>query len=54
MTVLEIRNAVVMIVFIFVKHNGLCGRFADSNYFYSEESILWTNFCVHIMLFVCT
>ena len=51
---IEIKNAVVEVVFIFVKHNGLCGRLADSNYFYSEESIPCTNFHLYITLFACT
>ena len=51
---LEIKNVVVVVVFIFLKHNGLCGRLVDSNYFYKEESMPCTNFCVHITLFVLT
>ena len=51
---LEIKNAVVVAVFIFIKHNGLCERSADSNYFYRVESILCTNFCVCIMSLACT
>ena len=31
---LKIKNAVV-VVLIFLKHNGLCGILADSNYFFS-------------------
>ena len=50
---LEIENAVVVVVFIFLKHIGLCGRLADSNYFYTEASIACTNFCVCIVLFTC-
>ena len=42
-----------MIVLIFLKHNSLCGRLVDSNYFYTEQSIPWTNFCVHIKPSVC-
>ena len=30
-TVLESKNAVVVVVFIFYKRTGLCGRLADSN-----------------------
>ena len=30
-TALEINNAVVVAVFIFLKHNALCGRLEDSN-----------------------
>ena len=46
--VLEIKNALVVVVFILLKHNGLGGR-------YTEESIPWTNphvrvnvVCVHV------
>ena len=41
---LEIKNAMVVIAFIFLKHNGLCEGLADSNYSYIEESILHTKF----------
>ena len=51
---LEIKNAVVVVVSVFLKHSGLCGRLADSNYFYTEESILCVNFCVCVNLFVYT
>ena len=47
---LEVKNAVVML-FIFLKHNGLRRRLADSNYFYTEYSILCTNFRVRVRLF---
>ena len=53
-TVLEIKNTVVVVVLIFLNYNCLCGRLGDSNYFYTEESILCTNFCVCAMLFECT
>ena len=49
-----------MVVFAFVKHNGLCGRVTDSNYFYTEESIMCTNFqvrvtvCSHVTRMVVT
>ena len=36
---LGMKNAVVVVVFIFLKHNGLCERLADLNYFYTEELI---------------
>ena len=36
---LEIKSAVVVVVLTFLKHNGLCGKLADSNYFYKEESL---------------
>ena len=50
---LENKNAVVVVP-IFLKHHGLGGRLADSNYFYTEESITCTNFCAHVTLFACT
>ena len=50
---LAIGNAVVMI-FIFLRHNGLSGRSKDSNYFYTEKSIPCTNFCVQVTPFACT
>ena len=31
---LEIKNAVVVVVLIFLKRNDLCGRLSDANYFY--------------------
>ena len=46
---LEIKNAVVVVVRIFMKYNGLCGVLADSNYFYIEEPIPCTNFHVREM-----
>ena len=30
-------KTLVVVVLIFFKNNGLCGRLADSNYFYTEE-----------------
>ena len=50
-TVLEIKNAVVVFVFIFLKHNGLSGRLADSNYFHTEESIPCTNLRINVTPF---
>ena len=50
-TVLETKNTDVVVVFIFLKHSGLCGRLADSNYFYAEESIPCTNFRVRVTPF---
>ena len=47
---LEIKNAVV-VVLIFLKHNGLCGRLAESNHFYTEESKICTNLRVRTTLF---
>ena len=46
---LEIKNAVVLVVFVFLKHNGLCEILADSNYFYRVESIPCTNFRVRLL-----
>ena len=37
-----IKNAAVVVVFMFLKHNGLFGRLADSNHFYTEESFACT------------
>ena len=36
--VLEIKNTVVVLIFIFLKDNGLCGRLADSNYCYRKQT----------------
>ena len=52
-TVLETKNTDAVVVFIFLKHNGL-GRVADLNYFYSEKSIPSTNFRVRVTPFACT
>ena len=51
---LEIIN-VVVVVLIFFKHNGLCERLADSDYFYTEKSITCTNFrvCVTPFAYFC-
>ena len=43
-----------MAVFIFLKHNGLCGSLTDSNYFYAEEPIPCTNYRVRVTPFACT
>ena len=51
---LETKNTDVVVDFIFLEHNGLCGRLADSNYFYTEESILCMNFRVRVTPFACT
>ena len=51
---LEIKNPVVAAVLIFFKHNGLCVRLADLNYFYTKKSILRTKFFVRVTLFACT
>ena len=45
---LEIKNPVVVNVFIFFKHNCLRGRLVDSNYFYIGESVSCTNFRVRL------
>ena len=45
---LEIKNPVVVNVFIFFKHNCLRGRLVDSNYFYAGESVSCTNFRVRV------
>ena len=50
---LEIRKTEVGFFFISLKHNGLCGRLADSNYFYTEESMPCTNFRVCVIPLVC-
>ena len=41
-------------IVIFFKHAGLCERLADSNYFYKEESVPCTNFCVRVSPLACT
>ena len=53
-TVLEIKNSMIVVVLIFLKHNDLCGRLVDSNYFYTVESTMCINFHVCVMLLVCT
>ena len=45
-TVLEIKNAVVVVVLIFLKHNGLCGQTINSSQLCSQ-SVSCTNF-VHV------
>ena len=49
---LEVENAVVVVVLIFLKHNVLRGILADSSYFYTEKSIRRTNFRVRVTQFV--
>ena len=51
---LEIKNPVVAVVLIFFKHNGLCVRLAELNYFYTKKSISCTKFFVRVTLFACT
>ena len=41
---LEIKKAVVVVILIFLNHDGVCGRLADSNYFYRDKSIPRTIF----------
>ena len=59
--VLGIENPAV-VVFIFLKNNGLCGRLTDSNYFYTNQSIpstrggdngQSTHMASQILTFVC-
>ena len=52
--VFEIENSVIVVVLIFLKHRGLCGRLADSNFFYTEDSISCTDFRVRVTPFACT
>ena len=51
---LEIKTAAVVVAFIFLTYTGLCGRLADSNYFYTEESIPCRNLRVRVMPFACS
>ena len=51
-TVKEIKNAVVVVVLIFLKHDGLCGQMISSSHLCSE-SILCMNFCAHVMRLAC-
>ena len=50
---LEIENTAVVVVFISLEHNDLRVRLVGSNYFYKEESIPCTNFCVRVTPFAC-
>ena len=50
---LEIENDVVVVVFIFLKRNGLCVILADPNDFYIEKSILCSGFQARLMPFAC-
>ena len=50
---LEIKSAVVVVVRILIKYNGLCWVLADFNYFYIEEPVPSTNFHVREMPFAC-
>ena len=49
---LEIKNAVVVIVCISLKHNGLSGQAMSSSQL-SSQSILCINFHARAMLFAC-
>ena len=52
---LEIKSAVVVVVFIILKHNnGLCGKLVYLYYFNTEASLPFTNFCVRVTPFACT
>ena len=49
--------AVVVAVFIFSKHNGLCGRLADSNFFYTRTNTVHKFLCMHNVIcvhIICT
>ena len=48
-----IKNAVVVVVLIFLKHNGLCGQAISSSQLCSQ-SIPCTNFRARVTPFVCT
>ena len=48
----EIKNTVVVVIFILLRHNSLCERLTDSNHSYTEEPVLCTNFHVCVTLFV--
>ena len=50
---LEIRKAVVVVVFIFLKHNGLCGQ-AMSSSLLCSQSITCTIFRARVTPFACT
>ena len=52
---LDIKNAMVLAVFIFLKHIMACVRdWQIQNIFYREESIPCTNFRVSLTSFACT
>ena len=52
-TVLEIKNAVVVVVLLFLKHNSLRGRALSSSQWCSQ-SIPCTNFRARVTPFTCT
>ena len=51
----EIKNAVVVVIIIFIKYNSLCGGLTDSNYFYTgintmhKFSCTQNAVCVHVI-----
>ena len=47
-----IKNAVIMVILIFLKHNGLCQQAISSSQLCSQ-SILCTHFRACVMLFAC-
>ena len=56
--VFEIENSVIVVVLIFLKHRGLCGKLADSNFFLHRGFNIVHGFsctrnavCVHV---ICT
>ena len=49
---LGIKNAVVVVVLIFLKHNGLCGYTITSSQLCSQ-SISCTNFRARVTSFAC-
>ena len=49
---LEIKKAVVEVVFIFLKHKGLCRQVINSSQLCSQ-SIPCTNFHAHVTPFAC-
>ena len=51
--VLEIKNTVVVVVVIFLKHNDLCGQVVSSSQLCSQ-SILCKVVCMHVMCTVLT
>ena len=52
-TLLEMKNAVVVVALIFLMHNSLCRQPISSSQLCSQ-SMPCTNFCAHVMLFTCT
>ena len=50
---LEIKNTVVVVVHIFLKHNGVCGQ-AITGLQLCSQSIACTNFRARVTPFACT